>query len=79
MRPFCFVLMPFGRKRDENGRVINFDEVYKKVIHPAVVAADLEPLRADEETVGGIIHKPMFERLMLCEYAVADLTSANGS
>ena len=28
---------------------------------------------------GGIIHKPMFERLILCEYAVADLTTANAN
>ena len=34
-------------------------------------------MRADEEMAGGIIHKPMFERLILCEYAVADLTAAN--
>src|SRR5947208_13155732 len=26
-----------------------------------------------------IIHKPMFERLVLCEYAVADLTTANAN
>jgi len=35
------------------------------------------PVRADEEKTGGIIHKPMFERLLLCEYAIADLTTAN--
>ena len=29
--------------------------------------------------IGGIIHKPMFERLILCEYAVADLTTANAN
>jgi len=28
---------------------------------------------------GAIIHKPMFERLVLCEYAVADLTIANAN
>jgi hypothetical protein len=28
---------------------------------------------------GGIIHKPMFERLILCEYAIADLTTANAN
>jgi hypothetical protein len=28
---------------------------------------------------GGIIHKPMFERLILWEYAVADLTTANAN
>ena len=25
----------------------------------------------------GFIHKPMFERLMLCPFAIADLTTAN--
>jgi hypothetical protein len=28
---------------------------------------------------GGIIHKPMFERLILCKFAVADLTTANAN
>jgi hypothetical protein len=37
----------------------------------------MQPLRADEEQVGGIIHKPMFERLLLCEFAVVDMTLAN--
>ena len=31
----------------------------------------MQSLRADEEQVGGIIHKPMFERLILCEFAIA--------
>jgi cell division septum initiation protein DivIVA len=75
--PLCFVLMPFGRKTDAAGRVINFDSVFKKIIAPAVEQAGLEPIRADEEKIGGTIHKPMFERLMLCHYAVADITGAN--
>jgi MAP3K TRAFs-binding domain len=79
MKPFCFVLMPFGKKKDENGRVIDFDRIYVEIIKPAVEDAGLEPIRADEETMGGIIHKPMFERLMLCDYAVADLTTANAN
>jgi hypothetical protein len=75
--PLCFVLMPFGRKMDAAGRVTDFDAIYQKVIAPAVVEAGLEPVRADEEKIGGTIHKPMFERLMLCHYAVADITGAN--
>lgn len=78
-RPLCFVLMPFGKKAHISGRVIDFDAVYSELIAPSVDAADLEPLRADEEMTGGIIHKPMFERLILCEYAVADLTTANAN
>jgi hypothetical protein len=69
--------MPFGRKTDAAGRVTNFDSVYQNLIAPAVEAAGLEPIRADEEKIGGTIHKPMFERLMLCHYAVADITGAN--
>src|SRR4029077_16365760 len=46
---------------------------------PAIEEADLEPIRADHEVVGGLIHKPMYERLILCQYAVADLTTANAN
>jgi len=79
MKPLCFVIMPFGEKKDTDGKIINFDEIYKKLIHPAIEAADMEPIRADEETVNGIIHKPMYERLILCDYAIADLTTANAN
>lgn len=77
MKPLCFVLMPFGKKTDAAGRLVDFDEVYKQLIAPAIRAADMEAIRADEEQVGGSIHKPMFERLMFCDYAVADITGAN--
>src|SRR6201991_3375551 len=76
-RPLCFVLMPFGRKTDAPGRTTDFDAVYREIIAPAVSEAELDPIRADEEKIGGAIHKRMFERLMLCNYAVADITGAN--
>ena len=79
MKPLCFILMPFGRKATPTASVIDFDSVYAELIAPAVTEAGLEPLRADEETVGGIIHRPMFERLILCPFAVADLTLANAN
>jgi tetratricopeptide (TPR) repeat protein len=76
--PLCFVLMPFGRKKDPaGGPDIDFDLIYEKAIKPAIEAAGMEPVRADEERTGGIIHKPMFERLLLCDFAVADLTTGN--
>jgi tetratricopeptide (TPR) repeat protein len=76
--PLCFVLMPFGSKADPSGGPnINFDPIYEQSIKPAIEAAGMEPLRADEERTGGIIHKPMFERLLLCDFAVADLTTGN--
>ena len=71
--------MPFGRKPDASGLTVDFDAVYRHLIAPAIEEAGLESLRADEEMTGGIIHKPMFERLILCEFAVADLTTANAN
>jgi MAP3K TRAFs-binding domain len=77
--PLCFVLMPFGTKPDGQGGSVDFDAVYEKLLAPAIRDAGLEPLRADQELVGGLIHKPMFERLILADYAVADLTTANAN
>jgi len=77
MTPLCFILIPFGKKKDAKGRVIDFDLIYHDFIKKAVEQAGLEPIRADEELLGGTIHKPMFERLILCEFAIADLTSLN--
>src|SRR5215469_12936311 len=76
--PLCFVLMPFGNK-ESNATIINFDSIYKEIIKPSISDSGLEPIRADEEIAGGIIHKPMFERLMLCDYAICDLTTANAN
>ena len=79
-KPLCFVLMPFGQKPDPaGGAAIDFDRIYHDALEPAIEAADMQPIRADEERTGGIIHKAMFERLLLCDYAVADLTTANAN
>lgn len=78
-QPLCFVAMPFGQKDVGGGRVVDFDAVWKTLIEPAVIEAGLKPIRADEEQAGGIIHKPMFERLLLCEFAIADLTMTNAN
>jgi tetratricopeptide (TPR) repeat protein len=77
--PLCFVLMPFGKKPVSALGMVDFDSVYRELVAPAIADAGLEALRADQELTGGIIHKPMFERLLLCEFAVADLTAANAN
>jgi tetratricopeptide (TPR) repeat protein len=73
------VVMPFGMKPDGQGGSVDFDAVYEHLLAPSIREAELEPLRADQELVGGVIHKPMFERLVLADYAVADLTTANAN
>jgi len=77
--PLCFVLMPCGRKASVAGAEIDFDAIYANVIAPALAEVGLEPIRATHEAVDDILHKPMHERFILCEYAVADLTTANAN
>lgn len=73
----CFVAMPFGKKAPAPGEPeIDFDAVYE-VLRSAVEAEGLECVRADFEAGGGFVHKPMFERLIVAEYVVVDLTFAN--
>jgi len=79
-QPLCFVLMPFGNKPDPAGGAdIDFDRVYEAAIQPGIQDAGMIPIRADEEKLGGIIHKAMYERLLVCEFAVADLTTSNAN
>ena len=44
-RPLCFIVMPFGLKKDPGGGPdIDFDRIY---IQPSIEAAGMEPVRAD--------------------------------
>lgn len=79
-RPLLFITTPFGVKEEPGGaRVVDFDRIHLECLEPAAEAAEVESIRADEEAVGGIIHKAMYERLLLAEIVVADLTFANAN
>jgi hypothetical protein len=73
--------MPFARKPNPTPPPleIDFDAVYQTLIAPAIQMAGMIPLRADAEMSGGLIHRPMYERLLLCDFAVTDLTTANAN
>jgi len=74
----CFVVMGFGKKTDfETGRTLDLDKSYRNIIKPAVVAAGLECTRADEIPHAGVIDVPMYERLLMADVVVADLSTSN--
>ncbi|MGB0128968.1 MAG: TRAFs-binding domain-containing protein [Rhodocyclaceae bacterium] len=79
MLPLCFVLMPFGRKTLPSGATVDFDAVYEDLIVPAIRAAGLDALRADADGVGDAHAAPIFERMILCDFAVADVTVASAN
>ena len=74
----CFVVMGFGKKTDfETGRVLDLDQSYKNLIKPAVEAAGLKCIRADEIVHSGLIDVPMYELLLKADVVVADLSTSN--
>ena len=78
LQPKAFVVMPYGIKQDPSSRWrIDFDDIWHRAFRPAAEAAGDMPVRADEERLGGFVHLAMFERLLLDEVVLADLTLAS--
>ncbi len=74
----CFVVMGFGKKTDfETGRVLDLDKSYRNMIKPAVEAAGLSCIRADEIVHSGVIDVPMYDQLLNADVVVADLSTSN--
>lgn len=77
-QPTCFVIMGFGKKTDfETGRTLDLDKSYFNIIKPAVQAAGLTCIRADEIVHTGLIDVPMYEQLLEADVVVADLSTSN--
>lgn len=77
MKPHAFVAMPFGTKSGPDGQPVDFNRVYEELIRPAVEAAGLQVVRADEEMRGGDIRPDMFQELLVADLVLADLTLDN--
>jgi hypothetical protein len=77
-RPLVFVACPFGSKFDpERRRAYNCDELYEKVLVPALENAQLRYLRADEEIHSGFVLQPMLEAIQDADMVIADLATGN--
>jgi O-acetyl-ADP-ribose deacetylase (regulator of RNase III) len=79
----CFVIMPFGQKRDilSDGQTqdIDFDEIYRQIIKPTVERLTLRCTRSDEISKSGLIHKDMVERILSSDLVVVDITTLNAN
>ncbi len=78
-RRHAFIVMPFGCKQGSQGQWINFDQIYARLIKPALEAAGFDPFRADEETTSGDILTDMFQELLLADLVVADMSIDNAN
>lgn len=78
LRKVCFVVMGFGKKTDyESGRLLDLDATYDAIIQPAVEAAGLRCIRADQIMHSGLIDLPMYEMLLRADLVIADISTGN--
>src|SRR5262245_21489294 len=82
--PNCFVAMGFGRKTafylgKKKPRVLDLDKTYENIIRPAVTAAGLECVRADEIQHSTLIDLPMYQQLLDADVVVADISTSNAN
>lgn len=73
----CFVIMPFGKKKDIDGYEVDFDQVYHELIYKAVKELGVDCERCDEIIGTGSIHKKMFRGIFDADVSVVEITSLN--
>lgn len=73
----CFVIMPFRIKELSNGREVDFEDVYVRVIKPAAEAARLTCEKCDSMPDSGLIHHKMIDGILRADIVVADITADN--
>jgi hypothetical protein len=76
--PSCFVIMGYGKKTDfKQNKSLDLDKTYRNIIKPAAQAAGFTCERADEAQHAGVIDVPMYERLLMADLVIADVSTAN--
>jgi hypothetical protein len=75
----CFVIMPFGEKKDLDGEDIDFDDIYRFFFKKAVEDLGIECVRCDEIEEAGSIHEKMFEHIYHADIVVVDITTSNAN
>jgi hypothetical protein len=79
----AFVVSPFGRKEvraaqdGEPAVEVDFDELYDRLLRPALEQAGFEAFRADEEPGASDIRTDMFFELVTADAVVADISILN--
>jgi tetratricopeptide (TPR) repeat protein len=70
---------PTGGTAESSVLKVNFDEVYQRILKPAIELAGCETFRADEEAGAGDIRTDMFFELVTAEIVLADISILNAN
>ncbi|HMH48599.1 MAG TPA: tetratricopeptide repeat-containing protein [Candidatus Acidoferrum sp.] len=75
----AFIVTPFDKKPDAEGRIIDFDAVRKQLIEPALDRLGLTGRTTGEIVKAGNIHADMFQRLLTADLVVAEVSIHNAN
>ena len=75
----AFIVTPFDKKPDAEGRIIDFDAVRKLLIEPALDQLGLTGRTTGEIVKAGNIHTDMFQRLLTADLVVAEVSIHNAN
>lgn len=76
----AFIAMPYGKKHDSvRGQQVDCDDIFNRLLVPALEGADYEWERADEQVDSGAIHVAMIEALSDSDLVVADTITRNAN
>jgi len=70
----AFIIRPFGTKDD-----INFDDVQKNLIAPALAACDIQGGTTEPFLEAGNIRADMFQQLLVADIVIADISIHNAN
>ena len=77
MNNTAFVIMPYGVRKDIDGQGVDFDQVYRRIIEPAVRTTGLDCLRCDDLNEPGWIPARMLKHILEDRVAVVDTSTWN--
>jgi len=75
----CFVVMPFGLKRLEDGRQLDFEDIYRELFSPAIQAVGLDAVRVDQDLFVGATPLETYKYLEYSRLVLADISALSAN
>lgn len=75
--PSCFVTMPYGTHTLPDGRPLDFNQVYQRLVLPAAQRAGLDCRRSVDVETGSLWQQSLLSWLIASDVVVADLSTHN--
>lgn len=75
----CFVVMPFGDKKDLDGQDIDFNDIYEYFFKKTIEGLDIVCTRCDEIGESGSIHEKMIQQIYQSDIVAVDITTSNAN